>query len=431
MAIVDFIARIPGFGKRDRLIGLTDQGLQSLVKFVGLIAFARWMTVEEFAAISLAMAIMYVLTGLQRSSIVFTFIVACPDVETVEADGWKWGWLNMATAGAATVLLALLTLISSTFNAPGWFTSAVAFSTVLSAPSLLYDFARRWLYQGRRYRAVLWMSLTFVGLYAVGIAAVHQVDGIQGWVATISFAGASLMGTAVAMVGGARLRWPTWSVFGIWYSKRSFAAWSSLSFVVGSVYQHGMTLLVAGLAGSVSVAAYSATRNLAAPIVTLVAGIDMIDKPRAGRAYKSVGMSGLVRSIKGTSRFIVALGTPYLLVLFFVAGPALEFCYGDKYAAYASVLRLWVVVHFIGLLVQPLNTFLITLQASRAIFMTRIIGTTVTLITAFVLVPTQGPDGALIAVIAGRSVDLVCLIVFIRQILRDHRKKIGSSTPSA
>lgn len=123
MAILDHIAKIPGFGKRDRLIGLTDQGLQSLVKFLGLIAFARWMTVEEFAAISLAMAIMYVLTGLQRSSIVFTFIVACPDVETVEADGWKWGWLNMAAAGAATALLSLLTMVSVVSNAPGWFTS--------------------------------------------------------------------------------------------------------------------------------------------------------------------------------------------------------------------------------------------------------------------------------------------------------------------
>ena len=400
----------------DRLVGLVDQGLLAVSRVCALLIFARILTKDDFGTFALMVSISFLLNNLQRSLAILPFIVSCPTVEDVRKHGNQWLWIDLILAALVASLLALAAGITALVGGPGWVVRALAFSA-LGAPALMmYAFSRRWFYQARVYRRVVVMAVAHFVAYGLGIAATYATAPNPTF-ALLSFAFAPAVAVTIAYSGGLRLKdWPTRAILNAWNKTRSFSAWSFFGFLVRAIYNNGMNIIIAGFVGPVGSAAFTATRTFVAPVVTLATAVDVIDKPRAGRAYAKRGMKGLKKSIRNTLFMLLGLGAPYLTLVAVFSEPILTFFYADKYADLSFELRLWVTAMLLHIVAEPTATMLVTLRNTRAIFFCGLAGSIVALIIVTLtlvvpILPIHGVAAALAAMCAGRFVNFLLLLL--------------------
>ena len=410
------------------MVGLIDQGLQASIKFLALLLFARWLTQEDFGIFALATASSVMLVGVQYAIIVVPFIVSCPTVEQAEDNRAQWYWLHLmmiaAVVGCLIVFLAVLIVVEGA----AWLQDTVKFTLVIAPLWLNVQFTYRWLYQVMKFGVIIRMSTAYFVTYALGIGVV--ILGFPTvWAAVLAFASAPAAAICVAFFA---VRPPGFrsarGMFAAWLKTRSLAGWSLLSRFTFQVNYQVMIFIIATVAGMFDVAAFAATRSLIQPSGTLVAAVDMIDKPRAGRAYAKDGIAGLKRSIPRTMRIFLIFGLPYLVLLFVFADEAIALIYGTKYAAYGVELRLWIAVAFLGLVQQPLSVIVVTMRKVRASFLCNALSASVAIGVVVALIGDYGVRGAILATLAGRIVGVALFIAFIMSVWRTQRTESGPTS---
>lgn len=405
----------------DRKIALLEQGMLAGVRLAAMVSFARIMPRERFGAFALVVSISFILNNAQRSAVILPFIVSCqkaPDPRRVGADWW---WLDLAGAAVAATLLTTGWAIAYALGARPWVQTALLCSALAAPPLMTYTFMRRWCYQFGAYRVVFTMLAANILTYSAGIAAAWVAPNIAA-LPFVAFAAGPTAGVLVGFAAGTDLvSRPSARLFRTWWTSVRFTTWAFLSFLCGSVYTHGMNLLTAGMLGAAGSGMFSASRTFVAPIVSLITAVDMIDKPRAGRAFEARGFAGLHRSIRGTLATLLVLGTPYLIIVTVFSEPALRMAYGAKYLDLETEVRLWALAMFLQMVSNPLVTHLVTLADSRSIFICSAIAASVAIAIAVPLFAHVGVAAALAGMIGGRLVNLALLVVATRRHRpRDH-----------
>ena len=68
----------------DRMVGLIDEGVQSLTNFGGMVLLGRLLPKEEFGTYALVLSICYLFEALQRYALILPFIISCPTPEAAQ-----------------------------------------------------------------------------------------------------------------------------------------------------------------------------------------------------------------------------------------------------------------------------------------------------------------------------------------------------------
>lgn len=405
-------ARVGRFARQlvrpDRLTAILEQGLLTGIRVGALLVFARIMPTEEFGAFALFISISYMLALFQRSLVVLPFIAACQGGEATKPMR-DWWWIAIVVAVATGLLLLGGWGVAAALGASGWLLLALFFSAFGAPVLMIYTFHRRMSYQIGDHRNVLAMVAVHVVFYAAGtVVALVWRD-----VHTLPFIVFALAPAAGAVVGAVRalriVRSPPADLLRTFRSAMDFTKWALLSALTGAVYTNGMNIIAAGMLGAVGSATFTASRTIVAPIVSLLAAIDMIDKPRAGRALAARGLPGLRHSVRTTLATLLLLGVPFLLLVAAFSGPILDLVYGPKYAGLETELRLWAAIMFLNLLASPMMTHLTTLRDTRSVFFCSLSGAILALAIAVPLMDRFGLAAALAGMICGRLVNVVLL----------------------
>ena len=418
---------VRSLGRADRATALLDQGLLAAARFAAMLVFARIMSTDLFGAFALAVSISFILNNIQRAVIVLPFIVSCQRPQDVARAVREWSWIDIATTAAVTAILAAGWAAGPSLAIESWVRIALGFSALAAPPLMLYTFLRRVAYQTGEHRAVVAMVLVHAATYAAGIVLAVLLREAE-YLPFVALAAAPAAG---ALVGAAGLH-RHWGLPppGTWHSFRSsigLSKWSFLGTLAASVYTSGMNIVVAGFLGAGGSAAFAAARTLVSPTVSLATANDMVDKPRAGRAYADHGLAGLRRSVRSALVFLGLLGGSYLLLVAIFSGPILDLVYGEKYAGLETELRLWALVMLLNLAVHPLATYLVTLRDTRSIFLCNLAAALVAVGVALPLFDSLGVAAALIAMGCARLANLALLWIAARHT----GSAVGKGVPAA
>ncbi len=404
------------FQSFDQIAAMADQGGLALIRLVGFLVFARVMTKEDFGAFALVVSMSFLLNNAQRSLVILPFIISCKSPEDLDREGADWFWIDLLVGATFSLVLLAGWGIALLFDGAFWLRTALFYAAIGTPALMAYTFLRRWAYQAQNYRNVLTMVMAYIIGYGAGIAFAVIERDIKA-LPFVAFVLAPVSGLIVGVLLE-RHRWraPIKGLLGRWRKTLGFSTWSFLSFLVGSIYTNGMNIIVAGVVGAIGSAVFAATRTIVAPVVTLISAIDMIDKPRAGRAYLKDGASGLRESIQSTLTALLLLGTPYLILVFIFGDLILEICYRNKYASMVPELRIWAVAMFFQMVANPLSTHLIILADSRRVFMANLAGALATVGVMTVTIHPFGVSGALAAMTVGRVINVFLLFIMTRRI---------------
>lgn len=382
----------------------------AITRLGGLLIFARIMSIEHFGALALIVSISYILNNAQRSLVILPFIVSCRNSEEVERDGADWFWIDLVVSALVFVGLMAAWGLALALDCPEWLDYALLYSAIGAPQLMAFTFLRRWAYQQQKHKFVLAMVIAYVVAFAIGTAFSWQMRHVT-WLPYITMAAAPLAGLLAGVIGGHR-HWhkPAAGLFSRWRRTLQFSTWSFLSFLVGAIYTNAMNIVVAAFVGAAGSAAFGVGRTIVAPVVTLTSATDMIDKPRASRAFLRKGLPGLRRSVFGTLAYLSALSLPFLAMVFVFSESILAILYGGKYDHLGTDLRIWTVAIFFQMLANPLSTHFVVVGDSRRLFLCGLAGAVTTLVTALVgLMHYDGVTVALVAMVLGRVVNVIML----------------------
>jgi O-antigen/teichoic acid export membrane protein len=393
----------------DRYLSLVDQGLVALCRFVAIVVFARALSHDEFGVVSLAISISILFVGFARASFTLPFAAFCADHRQLTDDGARWFAFSLFLVAISVVLPLVAAMLLFVGGGPAWLMHTAIYSVALAPATLLYEMSRRWLFQLHRYRSLILQGVVCAAVSVLGFGGVWVLR--HTWVAVLALVLAYFVASSVALSGNlphARLRFS--DIAGVWREIRHFARWTIVECIADSVQNYGMNLAVAFFGGPASASVFATTRNVVAPVYTLTSALGA-EIPRLARSYAASGSLGLTKALRSTQAFMLMVSVPYLLMVVCFSEPLLRLCYGSKYVGFVPELRLWALSALLLAIIRPLDMWLIASLNSRTLFLRKVLGAFVTVLVAVFLLPTQGVEGALYAIAAGMTLNMLGLLL--------------------
>ncbi len=370
------LQRLPGGARiaplKDRLASFVDQGVQGVANIVITAILARGLGHAQFASIGVMLGVYYFVVGFHRANVVLPFIVSAPMDERNGRTLDEWWRINLLWVFLITLVLALVAdLLPLAAPESDWAIHALEFATVATPPLLLAEFGRRWLYQAHRPVTVAATSVLYA-MVGAGVALV-SFKVKSGWMGVAAWSAAGL-----ASFAAARFALPpgpaTWrGAVERWFEHARFGAWQSASHIPFAVYNPSVVVLIGLFGGAPAAAAFTATRTLCSPALSVVTAVDSLDKPRAARAFASAGVDGLNESIRKTRRLLTILTGGYLGLIVLFPDTVLRLAFGHAYEGRGLEVRILAGAVFLMCLNQPSETLLIVLRKGGLMVIIRMI----------------------------------------------------------
>jgi O-antigen/teichoic acid export membrane protein len=393
-----------------RLASFADQGMQGAAGVAVNILLARSMAKADFASIGLMLGIYYFTLGFHRANVVMPFILDGREAgEAGAALRNRWWAFNLAFVAATALCLAVAAagaaLLAHSRPDLGWMARGLFFAVFVSPAMLMTEFMRRWLYQEGRAMAAATASLVFCVLNVGFAAMAYRIDPAMGaWSWVVASAG--FVGIALVVLPP---RLDFRSHGSVWRRHRQFSLWQSASHIPYTLYNNSVVLLMSAFGGAVAASSFAVGRTLTSPLASVVAAVDLLDKPRAVRALASDGVKGLKSSIGRTRRLLVAVNGAYLLVLLLETPRILHLAFGSRYDGHELDVRLLASAFFLISLNQPSETMLIALKDNKLLFASRIAAAVSAVAAIGVGGKLFGPTGCFAALLGVQLFNLVLL----------------------
>jgi len=401
-----------------RAVGLYDQALASLVTFGQTLAYARVMASEQFGLFAMTLAALLVAQMLQRTLVVLPMIVSQSEQAEPEFRGWRR--VNGLILALSLGLVAAVASAALLAGARPEGTALVLCATVAIAlpPVLVYEFTRRVLYLQQRRAHILRLSAANFLLQGAGLVLVIVCDGG----ALLAVAAMALAGALAAAVGWSGIHWGTSAqadACALAARYRADMAWNLAAAVPYAGFNTAMPMLLGFLSGPAAAGMFTATRLLLAPVTTLIAAVDSVDKPRAARSLLEGGGAALRRSLLATLRSLLLLGGVYLLLAGLFADEILRLLLGADYPLLAGSAWAWSVVGLLMMAGQPLETGLLVLRRTRWYFWTRFSALVVAMLPLTTMLERLGYAAGIVAMAAGWLVAGLAAAGLLRRALRE------------
>lgn len=404
----------------DRLFGFADQALLGAGNLLTAILMARILPTDKFAAFATAVAIYFLLAGFFRAIVVIPFLLSGKEADNEEHKP-QWAWLTVLVSAALFVLMQgiAIGMERAGFSA---YACLVAVFAAWQTPGLtLQEFGRRWLYQSHRGLQVVLsslLSLTIMlgglGLMMLGRISPTAAPQLMGLAAFAAF-------VMQMLALPPRLCAPSLTQMGALLRPRlNFALWQAFTHIPFVIYGQGFPLLLTHVAPPITLAGYSAIRNVLNPINSIVSAVDSTDKVRAINAMREKGVPGALASVNGTRRFILVLAMPWLLFSCAIGPWLLPVLYKGRYS-YPLEMAVLGVYYLLVVINQPFETFLITNEKGKSLFASRLTSAGVTFAAAAVLVPRMHVMGAVLSLVLAQGANCLLLALVSRHVVHADR----------
>ena len=405
---------------KSRLTGLIDQGILSITRFGIVIFLARILNKEDFGVIALSITASYFVVKLQRALVALPFINYCSDREALKVSGPAWLLLSELISLACGIVFATMAAAFYAFNAPIWIIDALLILSVSTPCICIFEFLRRWFYQNKSYHIVLLQAILFCICSLVTLVFIfRRLPSLESAALTITipYIVPGLISLYIFCPVSGNYRTSVELLSESW----NFTKWTVADAMVHFVQDVGIQFWIAAVIGPSGSAAFGATRNLVAPVWTLISSIEVSEMPRL-RA--DVEGKRLDASVAQTGAFLLTLGAPFLVALCIFSEKVLEFVYGLNYISYYGELRIWAAIGFFAVCVSPLEMWLLVSSHSNQVLRSRLAGSIVTLTVALALVHKLGVKGGIIAILCGSTVNLTAGAFFVQNMRRSTTRDV-------
>lgn len=358
---------------RDRIAGLIDQGVFSLLSLAQMLVYARLLDAEEFGLFAVTNSVVLVCHAIHWGLVVMPMTVATATQEHLPMRTWtKWNTAVVSAMAAVCLVVAVSPLVAPVRP----FAQTVSLVSLAVVPGYLcFEYFRRRLFiVGAHSRApaliMVWAALQVVG---VGIVVFLFRSGIAASLAVAAASGlAALFASRIAMQEGNAAETSIAVLVRTWRGTISSNAAAVLPYLG---YNTAMPLLVSSIAGPIAAGTFSATRLFLSPVNTFANAIGTVDKPRAARALRDHGAHGLRRALTASAKSLSVVAVPYAVVVLLFGDWIVAWTLGDRFGTHVDVVRLWVVVGVLVALGHPIETGLIVLDRARHVFWSRLLAT--------------------------------------------------------
>lgn len=400
-----------------RIIGFADQILLSMVAFSQVVLYARTMPLKEYGAFAVFISVVVVAQGVHRAFVLLPLITTL----NYQDNGLPKQWIRFNTRFAVVSSLVLAVASAMLLYCQLERESMVfLFAGLASFGSFIFEFNRKVLYVYRKNYDILKSSVAFTILQLLPTIIVFSVFG------TAVAACAAYSVAVVLSAFGADLirRGSVATTDGVSVTRvlvsRMF--WNLGAFGGYAVFNSAMPAILGFAGGAQAVAWFSATRVFLTPVTLVITSVDNVDKPAASHALKTGGRPALRTQLISTSRTLLVLTVPYILLAATLSTWMGDLILGAKFAGSAPFIWAWLLAGMLMLLGQPLETGLAVLGKSNFYFWGRWSGAAVALAVLFLTPVGNLGLSAVLAVSAG----WLCNAVISGSILRHELSDKGS-----
>lgn len=403
-------APAPLVGRWAKIAGLGEQVVISGVTFLVTLVAGRLLPRAEFAALGLAVALYYAVTGVHRNLVIiqFTLDSARRDMGGLRPKVWDRLAVAAALAQAAAALAAGL-LLQSTGVVEPWIAQGVVGGAALLLTAPIHDYCR--------YRCTTSGRGTVVAASAATFGVVQPLLAAGLLFGLKSTSGAAVAAT-LALSYGAALAPMWWATrrLGVETGERVTdllrREWPKARLnLVGHgayvAYTQLIVFLVAGRLGAVAAAAFVATRSLMNPVATVVTGLDNTQKVDVAYAEAWGGAAAVLPLVVRQIGIIVLVCAPYIVGVGVFGGPLLKLAFGPKYAGDGALLAWWSVAFVALMASQPLESGLLALRMGGRLLAGRLLAAALGVATAWAGADLLGVSGAVIGMGAGVAASAV------------------------
>ncbi len=362
--------RIAKVAQGRALAALFDQALVSGANFLPNILLARGLGLREYGVFALSWMVVLFANSLQYAFVITPMVSIGPKQDSSEKPAYYGAVLvqELLFAALATVLVLAGVLASAHF-CPAWNARGLALPLAgATFAYLLQDFLRRYFFStgqsGAALRSDALSYLTQLPFLALMARNPHISIGRMLWVISAT----SLAGFVACARKYGPVRFSRPSAVDVlrrhWRMSRWLAPSALMSWGAGNLFLMAAPVYY----GAPAAAALRAAQNIVAVAHIWYLGLDNIVPAEAARQVHRGGVEALLRYIQSVMRSWGGLTLAFALCI--AAAPEfwLRLAYGEKYASYGAILRLYALLYFVIFLSGPLRAGLQALEYTAPIF---------------------------------------------------------------
>ncbi len=381
-----------------------DQLVVSAANLATMILLARGLSPVEFGGFTLVYSIVLFANSLQSG-----LITQPHNILGVTRRGDDYVRYTTSTAVAQAFLAAAaaaLALASWGVGAlAGWDAAPMLLAMAPAmAACQLQEFVRRVFYTEGRAAAAFASDVLTYSVLVLALEALRRAGTLTGTAALYAHAAAFSLAAAVGLwqLRG-RLAGPfdPEAIRENWH----FGKWLAAGDVVGHWLSTQLFVyLAAAMLGAAAAGVLKAIHTVFGPTRVLIFVFNTLLPIRLARTLAEAGPAALHARLVAALLAAVPLLGGYCLLAAVFSGPLLRFLYGEKYAAYPSVLALYAAFTFLGQMTMIISAALRARRLSRFIFTSRLTATLITVPFGCVLIRLLGLHGAVLGSILTAAV---------------------------
>lgn len=399
-----------------------DQAVVSGLSFLSSVIMARYLGLEGFGIYSIAW-----LGILIASSINQPFIISpmqtlsgrkSPEVQKSYLQTLVFKQLLFATVMG---ILAFLAVIIMSMVLDKWKVQSIILAFPLAVFSfLLQDFFRRYLFLIQKPYSALLIDTVAYGGVLLSAFAIHFIRTIDAQFVLLLTA---LFFLYAALIG-------LWSMESLHFSRRKLKAalvehWDFGKWLTATAllqwFSGNLFLIAAGaILGPKAVGGTRMAQNIVGVTHVLFLAMENIIPERASKALAAGGLKGMVSYLIKYTLRTGALVVGLLTLIAAFSKPLISTFFGDEFLDYSHILvgfcGLYVII-FIG---YPLRYAMRTLQMTRLIFISFIVTSLFSILTAYPVIRHFGINGVLIGLFITQSISLLIYWHGLRKAIRQN-----------
>ncbi len=270
------------------------------------------------------------------------------------------------------------------------------------------EFCRRALYTREHVRAALLNNFVNYDLQVAVLLGAAWMGVLTLPLAIWVVAGSSLL--AVLLGAWQLRRFATREHDDVWAVARAnfrIGRWSGTSTALASASYETYPVILTAIQGLASAAGFGAAKQLLGPVNLLTRPMNNYYLPRATRRLAESGTSGLNRVLLKAALLFTLPYALYLAVAMLIPGLLLRLVYGEPYAPYADVLRVYAIAQLVYYPVFLLEIEVKARLMQRYLLLAEILTALIVYVVGIPLVARFGLMGAVLGLLLSNTVALV------------------------
>jgi len=406
---------------------LADQIIVSGSRFASGVMVARFLGPEMFGAFVLMQIAQTYASGCQTAVVISPMLVGAPRLEGLEREHYLGGMF------ALQIMLSIVLSVSLVILACLWrFFSPDANPDLTQAPGLaaliaamvtfqFQDWQRRCFFATGSARGAFVIDivnsvLLLLLLGGAGLGGFLSVRLVF-WIMTLASCASFVAGHAVNRVRPGFRQ-------GLDALRREFKACCDylLSWQIMWLGTQGAFLIGTGFLSQQDIGGIRATQNMMGPFTALFQALDNVIPVNAANRYRTAGMAAVVAYLRSVSLRGTAILVPIVLGIGLLSEPLTKLLYGERYLAFAPLIRWQGVYILCQFYVGELYYFFRVVSATRSIFLSCCVVAIVATSMTFLCAQHYKATGVVIALVCGTLTGLACALLLAAKLLKQRQR---------